>query len=234
MDERPERPLNPQGLWNSEYAQSKAIPGSVRASPSKALLQYEELVHFSRFTPVLDLGCGNGRNAIYLASKGCAVEAVDASSEALGILEARAAQAGVQERITVRSLFLGDQWPIADATFALVLDSYVFCHYLDDTSRAAFRREFRRVLKRGGRAYSAAFSPDDEYYASFRSSTSDDATVVVDPNNNVAKRLYSPEEHLSFFSEAFGVIYQNTLRFAEVVLGRTYWRSIITLVMEPK
>jgi methylase of polypeptide subunit release factors len=32
---------------------------------------------------VLELGCGNGRNATYLASQGCSVDAVDFSEAAL-------------------------------------------------------------------------------------------------------------------------------------------------------
>jgi len=38
----------------------------------------------------LDLACGTGRNALYLAERGYQVSAVDWSSVALGILEARA------------------------------------------------------------------------------------------------------------------------------------------------
>lgn len=32
----------------------------------------------------LELGCGNGRNAVFLAGRGCTVDAVDFSAEALG------------------------------------------------------------------------------------------------------------------------------------------------------
>ena len=53
-------------LWDREYSELRVIPStSFRAAPSKALLLYEKLVDYSRLTPVLDAGCGNGRNSIY-------------------------------------------------------------------------------------------------------------------------------------------------------------------------
>ena len=48
---------------------------------------------------VLELGCGPGRNAVYLAGQGCGVEAVDFSAEAIEWARRRAEAAGaaVQE-----------------------------------------------------------------------------------------------------------------------------------------
>lgn len=43
---------------------------------------------------VLELGCGNGRNATYLASLGCRVDAVDFSRQALEWARSRAARTG--------------------------------------------------------------------------------------------------------------------------------------------
>jgi SAM-dependent methyltransferase len=43
---------------------------------------------------VLELGCGNGRNAIYLAGRGCTVDAVDFSAQAIGWARERAEAAG--------------------------------------------------------------------------------------------------------------------------------------------
>jgi len=43
---------------------------------------------------VLELGCGNGRNAVHLASLGCTVDAVDFSERAVEWTQQRARSAG--------------------------------------------------------------------------------------------------------------------------------------------
>jgi len=48
--------------------------------------------------PVLDLACGKGRNAVFLAEQGCAVEGIDRSAEALEEAALLAKRRGVKVR----------------------------------------------------------------------------------------------------------------------------------------
>jgi SAM-dependent methyltransferase len=59
---------------------------------------------------VLELGCGHGRNATYLAGLGCGVDAVDLSAQAIEWAQKRAKSAGVSVEFQC--------CPIFDATFA--------------------------------------------------------------------------------------------------------------------
>jgi SAM-dependent methyltransferase len=74
---------------------------------------------------VLELGCGQGRNAVYLAGLGCAVDAVDFSAEAARTARRRAEQAGQQVNVQCCSIFDAD---IAEAGYDLVYDSGCFHH----------------------------------------------------------------------------------------------------------
>jgi len=69
---------------------------------------------------VLELGCGNGRNAAYLASLGCAVEAIDFSAQAIGWARQRADLSGVPVSFQHCSIF---EAQLTAGSYDLVYDS---------------------------------------------------------------------------------------------------------------
>jgi SAM-dependent methyltransferase len=103
---------------------------------------------------VLDIGCGLGDNAIFLASRGHSVTGLDGSPTAIEEARNRAAQAGV-------SLTFG----VADATdltgyegrFDTVVDSSLY-HCLDDDGRQAYAASLYRATRPGARWHLYCFS----------------------------------------------------------------------------
>ena len=71
---------------------------------------------------VLDMGCGQGRNAIWLAKRGHAVTAVDHSRVAIEQAEQRANHAGVEVAFVVADLM---EWEPEPASYDVVLLSYL-------------------------------------------------------------------------------------------------------------
>ena len=64
--------------------------------PNSLILKYFDLFSTKEIMfPILDLACGDGRNGIYLASKGWSVILADRSEEALAKAKAQAAQNSV-------------------------------------------------------------------------------------------------------------------------------------------
>jgi malonyl-CoA O-methyltransferase len=101
---------------------------------------------------VLDLGCGTGRHALWLASAGAEVTAVDFSS---GMLEeARRKPGAARVRFLVHDLH--EPLPFPDASFDLVLSGLVLEHL---RAIEPVFREARRVLRPGGRAIVSAMHP---------------------------------------------------------------------------
>jgi SAM-dependent methyltransferase len=90
---------------------------------------------------VLDLGCGEGGDAVWLATRGWRVTAVDVSAAALERTAAAAAAAGVADRVRVQQHDL-------DATFPAGEFDLVSAQFLQ--SPLAFARE--EVLRRAARA----------------------------------------------------------------------------------
>jgi len=110
--------------WNARYAGRD--PG-LDESPASLLPPAVDGVSPGR---ALDLACGAGRNAIWLARRGWRVDAVDGAEAALDLLLASAGRAGCQDRITAHAADLESEPPdftIAPGRYDLIVDCY-FLH----------------------------------------------------------------------------------------------------------
>jgi ubiquinone/menaquinone biosynthesis C-methylase UbiE len=115
-----------------------------------------ELVEGKQVPPgaALDICCGTGANAAYLAQRGFEASGKDISSTAVAHARNRAQREGV--RIDLRS---GDavRLPYPDAAFSFVFDRGCF-HSIAPADREDFIRGLHRVLKAGGRYQLNCFS----------------------------------------------------------------------------
>lgn len=101
---------------------------------------------------VLDVGCGTGRHALWLAAAGARVTAVDFSE---GMLAEARAKPGA-DRVTFAVADLHERFPFADGSFDLAVSGLVLEHIRDLPHVFA---EIFRVLKPGGRAVVSAMHP---------------------------------------------------------------------------
>ena len=86
----------------------------------------------------IDLACGAGRNAVYLAERGWTVTAVDGSERAVELVEQRAAASGVRVHTRVNDLTSPDCSMPPDA-YDLVLIAYYLQRDLFAKAKAAVR-----------------------------------------------------------------------------------------------
>ena len=105
---------------------------------------------------VLELGCGNGRNATYLASLGCTVDAVDFSARAIAWATRRANRAGVAVSFQCGSIFDAN---FTDQSYDLVYDSGCL-HHLAPHHRQDYADLVRRALKPRGSYGLVCFRPE--------------------------------------------------------------------------
>jgi SAM-dependent methyltransferase len=109
---------------------------------------------------VLDIGCGLGDNAIYLAQQGHSVTGLDISPTALITAERRAADAGVDVRFAVADATTLDGYTDA---FDTVIDSGMY-HCLDDDGKGSYARAVYLATRPNARLLLSCFSDanDDE------------------------------------------------------------------------
>ncbi|MET8650042.1 SAM-dependent methyltransferase [Nocardia aurea] len=96
---------NPQEFWESFYQERDQI---WTGQPNPLLVR--EAAELAPGT-ALDLGCGEGGDAIWLAERGWQVTAVDISATALGRAAAHAENAGVRDRVEFAEHDLSTSFP---------------------------------------------------------------------------------------------------------------------------
>ena len=127
--------------WEQHYGERERIwSGRVN-------VQFADLV--SDLTPgsALDLGCGEGADAVWLAERGWTVTAVDISDTALGRARELATARGVADRIDFRQLDLTEQFP--EGEFDLI--SAQFLHSKVHLDRRPILVNAAAALRAGGR-----------------------------------------------------------------------------------
>jgi len=101
---------------------------------------------------VLDLGCGTGRHALWLAEAGAHVTAIDFSEDMLAVARSKRGADGVDFMVHD----LHERLPFGSGAFDIVVSGLVLEHLRD---LPAFFSEARRVLNSRGRAVISAMHP---------------------------------------------------------------------------
>lgn len=137
--------------------------------PQPAFVELEEAGAITG--SVLDLGCGTGENALYLAERGHVVLGLDFVPQAIDRARAKAADRGLSNA----SFEVGDalQLDSLGRTFDTAIDCGLF-HTFSDSDRPVYVASLSRVLRPGGALHILCFSDREPPGDGPRRVTSDD------------------------------------------------------------
>jgi SAM-dependent methyltransferase len=111
--------------------------------------RFFDLLELSAADHVLDVGCGSGGPALFLArQRGCRVTGVDVSEAGIAAGLAGAREAGLEDRVHFRRADVQQPLPFADGAFDALVCMDAMCHF---PGRGRLLLEWRRVLRPGGR-----------------------------------------------------------------------------------
>jgi SAM-dependent methyltransferase len=103
---------------------------------------------------VLDVGCGTGENALYLATRGHEVWGVDAAPTAIEKAKGKAKTRGIAATFRLHDAL---ELKKLNRTFDTVIDSGLF-HTFSDEDRPRYAQSLGSVLRKGGHAFVMCFS----------------------------------------------------------------------------
>ena len=160
----------PQAYWEQAFqAATVETYNFGRSKPATPVRKFCQR-YLAPGDPVLDLGCGLGRNAHYLAAQAYDVSGVDLSEAAVTFCRQRFARFGLSGTFKQGSF---DQIPFPDDSYSGIVCVAALDHVPIEQARAAME-EMRRVLRPGG-SILLTFDPPDQ-----DEDLLDEATVLAD------------------------------------------------------
>ncbi len=127
---------------------------------------------------VLDVGCGTGCNAIFLAEAGLEVLGTDLVPRAIKAARARVLEAGVAARVRFEVANACDMRSVVEDGLASSVLDCGFCHVLSDADRPTYVAELLRCTQRGASIVFLNFSEHELRGGPRRMSIADFASML--------------------------------------------------------
>jgi len=121
--------------WDARYKSASRPQEDLEAPPTPLVVRIANALPAGN---ALDLACGAGRNALWLAENGWRVTAVDGSATAIEILRTRARERGLDVISRVADLETGE-YKIEPAVWDLLVIAYYLQLDLIESAKAALR-----------------------------------------------------------------------------------------------
>ncbi len=145
-------------FWDLAYADGAYLEHWESPHPPQELVAMVAAEVVPARATVLDVGCGAGGEAIFLAGLGFRAVGIDTSAKALEIARARAVEVGVEVDFRLAD---ATDLPLADGSIDFAHDRGCF-HVIDRDRRRAYARELHRVLQPGAPLLLRGAAADDE------------------------------------------------------------------------
>lgn len=221
-------------VWDKEYCNPKLV--TKNDGPQADTLRFfkflkKEQKYRIEDKVVLDLGCGTGRNANYLADIGNKVIGIEISKTALSIAQNRAREMGLQ--VDYRLGDIGKPYEIEDNSVDVILD-VTSSNSLDEQGRDIYLSEMNRVLKNGGYVFVRALCKDGNKNVKnlLKQSPGREYDTYIMKEIGLTERVFSREDFIKMYSKYFKILKLEKKTgystFNNRIYKRDYWLAYLT------
>ena len=205
-----------KSFWDDEYGQNGRAASHLAISiqPSEDLEKFTRWMerehgreYLNPICSVLDVGCGNGRNLIYLAKEyGMRGVGYDISDQAISLAKRQRDQGGQKLPLVLIARSVSEPLPLPDSSQTLVLDMMV-SHFLNKEQRAKLLAEIARVLKPGGWFFLKTFLRDGDTHVErlIKEYPAPEDGSYIHPEIGVAEHVFSEEEIIDDLAPYFSI-----------------------------
>lgn len=210
--------------WEKEHGSPSVLPQMDKSDASSGVKRFLEWLRERKREKNLagiEMGCGKGRNSIWLTKQGVRMTAFDFSRVATMEAMKRAKEAGVGENLTLLVHDASEPWPFESNMFDIAIDCFASTDIESFEHRAFARDELRRVLKPGGYLFVYTLSTDDEFHKEMiKKQPAGEKNSFLHPAGKFEK-VFDRDELLDFYKD-FTLIEERRIEKDEVFGGKTY------------
>jgi SAM-dependent methyltransferase len=225
-----------QEAWESEYNSKKLMTGD---TPAKSLLAWLKYITKSGVriadARILDLGSGEGKNALHLAHMGAHVEGIEIARNAIRTTEEKIVRAGLEKHIRIHHGSIGEAYPFCDDAFDLLID-VTSSNSLTEDGRAVYLQESARVLKPGGYGFVRALCKDGDHNAKqlLKDYPGDEQDTYIIPEWGQTERVFAREDIVNLYNQYFDILDIAKETHYSTFANRKYKRNFWILYLQNK
>ncbi len=218
-------------VWEREYRNPLLVTKS--DEPQKDTLRFlkwlkkEQGIILGNLA-VLDLGCGTGRNANYVAGLGNNVIGFEVSTTALDLARAR----GLGFSVNYQHQNIGAKYPLADNSTDLILD-VTSSNSLNEKEREIYLSETARVLKSGGYFFVKTLCKDGDQNAKamIKKNPGPEVDTYINKDMGLVERVFTEKDFRGLYSKDFQILYlekkTSYTRFKNQSYKRNFWLAYL-------
>ena len=218
-----------ENIWENEYKNPKLVTLSKETITSvKDFVRYlrkERKFDFSNIS-ILDLGCGNAKNGLYIAEQGLnnKLFGIDISETALKYAKELAPQGEFIKGS------IGKKINFPDSTFDIILD-ITSSNSLSESERKVYLNEIQRTLKPGGYLFVRSLCKDGDTNAKnlLKSNPGKEIDTYIMPEFGLVERVFTRNDLCGNYSHIGEMLYivkeTHYTKFNNKSYKRNFWIS---------
>lgn len=211
-------------IWEEEHKKPYILKQMDSGNPSSGVVRFWDWLknkkHHKKIKGI-EMGCGKGRNVIWLAKQGIEMTGFDFSKNAIKESISRAEKEKVATKFIMHDAI--KKWPFKSNSFDLGIDCFVTTDIETIGGRKFAVNELIRVVRPGGLILVYVLSINDEYHKEMiRKSPSDEENAFLNPISGKFEKTFDRLELLNLYKKSVLLVEEKRIKKIESFFGKDY------------